>query len=78
MLAHEDSRIQDRKLILWARFHPEFSRNVLIPEIEENSMQYHVAPQLVIISANAGMLKIVCIFSMDTLMQIFLPDRNTI
>lgn len=47
MLAHEDSRIQDRKLILWARFHPEFSRNVLIPEIEENSMQYHVAPQLV-------------------------------
>lgn len=46
MLAHEDSRIQDRKLILWARFHPEFSRNVLIPEIEENSMQYHVDPQL--------------------------------
>ena len=47
MLAHEDSRIQDRKLILWARFHPEFSRNVLIPEIEANSIQYHVDPQLV-------------------------------
>lgn len=47
MLSHDDSKIQDRKLILWARFHPEFSRDILIPEIEANSMQYHVAPELI-------------------------------
>ena len=47
MLSHDDSKIQDRKLILWARFHPDFSRDVLIPEIEANSIQYHVAPQLI-------------------------------
>lgn len=47
MLSHDDSKIQDRKLILWGRFHPDYSRDILIPEIEANSMQYHVSPQLI-------------------------------
>lgn len=46
MLSHNDSKVQDRKLILWARFHPEFTRNVLVPEIETNSIQHHLDPLL--------------------------------
>lgn len=46
MLSHDNAKIQDRKFILWARYHPDFLREVLIPEIEANSLQYHVAPQL--------------------------------
>lgn len=34
------------KLKLLARFHPDFSRDVLITEIEANSRQYHVDSQL--------------------------------
>jgi len=47
MLSYDDSKIRDRKLILLARFHPDFSRGVLIPEIEANSMQYHVEARFV-------------------------------
>lgn len=47
MLSHDDSKIKDRKLILLARFNPDFSRGVLIPEIELNSIQYHVDTHLV-------------------------------
>ncbi len=47
MLSYEDSKVQDRKLILLARFHPEFVRNILIPEIEINSTQYRVDTRLV-------------------------------
>lgn len=47
MLSLNDSKIQDRIFILWARFHPDFSRNLLIPEIDTNSIQYHVDPQLI-------------------------------
>lgn len=47
MLSYDDSKIRNRKLILLARFHPAFSRGVLIPEIETNSTQYHVDARLV-------------------------------
>ncbi|MBT9776517.1 hypothetical protein GPL15_08370 [Clostridium sp. MCC353] len=47
MLSHDNSKIQNCKLNLWARFHPGFSRDILIPEIEANSTQYHVDPLLV-------------------------------
>ena len=42
MLPYDDSKIQDRKLILLARFHPEFLCSELFPEIEQNSVQFHV------------------------------------
>lgn len=47
MLSHDNSKIFDRKLILWARFHPDFSRNILIPEIETNSIKYQTDSQLI-------------------------------
>ena len=47
MLSYDVSQIRDRKLILLARFKPDFFRNVLIPEIEINCMQYHVDTHLV-------------------------------
>lgn len=47
MLSHDDLKIQNCKLYLWARFHPSFSHDILIPEIEANCMQYHVDPLLI-------------------------------
>lgn len=47
MLSVNDSKVKDRKLILWARFHPDFARHILIPEIEANSEKYHAEPQSV-------------------------------
>lgn len=46
MRSVENTKIEERKLILLARFHPDFVRNELLPEIEANSVQYHVEPQL--------------------------------
>lgn len=47
MLSYDKSRIQDRKFILVARFHPDFARRILIPEIEINCMRYDVDAHLV-------------------------------
>lgn len=47
MLSYEDSKIKDRKLILVARFDPDFARRVLIPEIEINCAKYEVETHLV-------------------------------
>lgn len=46
MLFYDDSKIQDRKLILLARFHPEFLCSELFPEIEQNSIQFHVEKRI--------------------------------
>lgn len=43
----ENTKIEDRKLILLARYAPGYARDILIPEIEANSIQYHVNPMLV-------------------------------
>lgn len=46
MLSVENSKIEHRKLILLARFSPEFTQAELIPEIETNCMKYPVEPWL--------------------------------
>lgn len=47
MLSVEHSKIEHRKLILLARFSPDFTRDNLIPEIETNCIKHHVDPWLI-------------------------------
>lgn len=47
MLSVENSKIEQRKLILLARFSFAFTRDKLIPEIEANCIKYNVTPCLV-------------------------------
>ena len=46
MFSYDDSKIKERKLLLSARFQPDFMCGELIPEIEKNSIQYHVDTRL--------------------------------
>lgn len=43
----EKVEVGKRKLILMGRFSPDFAKNILIPEIEANCIQYHVEPWLI-------------------------------
>lgn len=47
MLSVENSKMEHRKLILLARFSPDFMRGKLIPEIEANCIRNHVDSGLV-------------------------------
>lgn len=47
MLSVENSKIEQRKLILLARFSSDFARDKLIPEIETNCANYPVEPWLI-------------------------------
>jgi len=48
MLPVSESKISERKLILQARYHPAFARDILIPEIEKNSKPSELCPPAVI------------------------------
>jgi hypothetical protein len=48
MLPISKVEMSERKLILLARYQPEFSRNILIPEIEKNSKPSDFCPQTLI------------------------------
>lgn len=47
LLSIENSKIEERKFTLLARFSPNFTRNKLIPEIDKNCIKYYVDPQLI-------------------------------
>lgn len=47
LLSVENSKIEERKFTLLARFSSNFIRDILVPEIDTNCIKYHVDSQLV-------------------------------